>query len=49
MPKQKRQQQRSQGSQGPGKRAQRPRKPPSVQEEAEGGRPERKVTARAEL
>ena len=46
MPKQKRQQQRSQG---PGKRAQRPRKPPSVQEEAEGGRPERKVTARAEL
>ena len=45
MPKQQRQQQRSQGS----KRAQRPRKPPSVQEEAEGGRPERKVTARAEL
>ena len=45
MPKQQQRQQRSQGS----KRAQRPRKPPSVQEEAEGGRPERKVTARAEL
>ena len=45
MPKQQRQQQRSQGS----KRAQRPRKPPSVQEEAEGGRPKRKATARAEL
>ena len=44
MPKQQ-QRQQGQGS----KRAQRPRKPPSVQEEAEGGRPERKVTARAEL